>query len=397
LLIVTGGIAAYKSCLILRGLQEAGCTVQVAMTPAATRFVTPLTFEALSGRPVGTTLWGEGGEEPLDHVRWAQNCDQVLVAPATADFLSKMAAGLADDLPATLVAAASAPIMVAPAMNDRMWMNAANQENLRVLRERGIEVIEPESGWLACGSVAEGRLAEPGEIVERVLERVAAGPLSGRRVLVTAGGTREPLDAVRYLGNRSSGRMGLALARAARDLGARVWLLLGPTELRPPEGVAVERFESAEELRDLTLDAAPQSDWVIMSAAVSDFRPAHPIAGKWKKDEGLPRIELEATRDILAELGAAKREGQILVGFALETGADERVVAEAARKLQEKQLDFVVGNRADLKDEGFSAETNRVYLLEAGGAGRWLPRGPKEELAREILRHILESTGGKMS
>ncbi len=393
MLIVTGGIAAYKSCLILRGLQEAGCSVQVAMTEAATRFVTPMTFEALSGRPVGTTLWGEGGEEPLDHVHWAQGCELILVAPATADFLAKMAAGLADDLPSTLITAAAAPILVAPAMNDQMWKNEANHENLQILRARGVEVIEPESGWLACGSVAEGRLAAPEEIVERVMARLERGPLAGRRVLVTAGGTREPLDAVRFLGNRSSGRMGMALARAAHALGARVTLLLGPTELPPPEGMRVERFESTEELATMVDGAAADSDLVIMAAAVSDFRPAGPWPEKWKKEKGVPTVELEPTVDILAELGRRKKEGQILVGFALETGDDEHLEEEARRKLHRKALDFIVGNRADVEGEGFSSETNRVFLLASTGAEEWLPPANKEDLARILLRRILTIAG----
>jgi len=394
LLIVTGGIAAYKSCLVLRGLQEAGCTVRVVMTEAATRFVAPLTFEALSGQPVGTTLWGEGGEEPLDHVRWAQNCELVLIAPATADFLTKIAAGLADDLASTLVAATKAPVMAAPAMNDQMWKNSANQENLEILRRRAVEVIEPENGWLACGSVAEGRLAQPSEIVHRALAVLENGPLSGRAVLVTAGGTREPIDAVRFLGNRSSGRMGMALARAARDLGARVTLLLGPTELPPPEGMRVEGFETAEQLHEGVRELAPGAEFIFMSAAVSDFRVVGPLEGKWKKEEGAPSIVLQPTVDILAELaelaelGENKDPGRILVGFALETGSDATVEQEAMRKLRAKKLDFVVGNRADLAGEGFSSETNRVFIASHEGTGQWLAPGTKEDLAREIVRRV---------
>ncbi len=393
LLIVTGGIAAYKSCLVLRGLQDAGCRVRVAMTDSATHFITPLTFQALSGQPVGTSLWGEGGEEPLDHIHWAQGVDVVLVAPATANFLAKMAHGIADDLASTLIAAADAPLIVAPAMNDRMWRNPANQENLTTLRGRGVRIIEPGRGWLACGTVAEGRLAEPDSVVDEVLSILETGPLAGRAVLVTAGPTHEPIDAVRYIGNRSSGRMGMALAAVARDLGARVTLLLGPTELAAPDGITVERFETTEELRASTLERAPSAEVVIMSAAVADFRPRSPEVGKRKKADGLPELLLEATPDILAELGARKPDGQLLVGFALEAGSDDQVEQESIRKLDAKALDLVVGNRADVEGEGFGSVTNRVFVVDREGRAQWLPATSKEELAPQIWKRALPLMG----
>jgi phosphopantothenoylcysteine decarboxylase/phosphopantothenate--cysteine ligase len=388
LLLVTGGIAAYKACTIVRRLVDAGCHVQVAMTDSAQRFVTPLTFQALSDNPVGTSLWGEGGEDPLDHIHWAQDSDLLLVAPATANFLAKMAHGLADDLCSTLVTASTAPIVVAPAMNDQMWRNPPNQENLELLRSRGVDVIDPGSGYLACGTVAEGRLAEPDAVATHVLARLAPGPLAGRTVVVTAGGTREPVDAVRWIGNHASGRTGIALAEAARDRGARVVLLLGPTELPPPRGVEIERFVTVDDLQQ-RLDAhAPTADAVIMSAAVSDWRAKDPAATKLKKDTGTPRLELESTPDLLAALGESRRKGQVLVGFALETGDDAAVEEQVRSKLGRKQLDLVCGNHADVEGEGFGGDTNRLFLYSADGEGRWTDRGSKAELARVVVDRV---------
>jgi phosphopantothenoylcysteine decarboxylase/phosphopantothenate--cysteine ligase len=390
LLLVTGGIAAYKACLVLRRLVDLGYEVRVAMTEAATRFVTPMTFEALSGRPVGTTLWGEGGEEPLDHVQWARHAELILVAPATANFLAKLAHGLADDLPSTLIAAGSnKPIVVAPAMNDQMWHNPANRANLATLRARGVTIVEPGSGFLACGVVAEGRLAEPEEIVAAVAAHFERGPLRGRQVLIAGGGTREPIDAVRFVGNRSSGRMGIALAEAARELGAMTTLLLGPTELPIPDGIETQRFESSAELERLLQAHAPKAQIVVMAAAVADFRPKAPAAGKHKKASGAPELLLEATPDLLAALGAGKRADQVLVGFALETGGDDVVERECAEKLGHKQLDLICGNRADVPGEGFEGERNRIYLRDRRG-GRWLPEANKRNLARQILERAAE-------
>lgn len=388
LLLVTGGIAAYKACTIVRRLVDAGCDVQVAMTESAQRFVTPLTFQALSGKPVGTSLWGEGGEDPLDHIHWAQDTDLILVAPATANFLAKMANGLADDLCSTLATAADAPIVVAPAMNDRMWRNPPNQENLARLRERGVEIIDPGSGYLACGTVAEGRLAEPEAVTARALECLAPGRLTGRRVVITSGGTREPIDAVRWIGNHASGRTGIALAAAARDAGADVTLLLGPTELSAPSGVELERFTTVADLHELLERHAATADAVIMAAAVSDWRVKDPSAGKKKKGAGLPALELEATPDLLAALGESKAKGQILVGFALETGDDATVEAEARAKLERKKLDLVCGNRADVAGEGFGGDTNRWFLYGRDGDGSWTDPAAKNALARALVDRV---------
>lgn len=393
LLLVTGGIAAYKACTIVRRLVDAGCDVQVAMTDSAQRFVTPLTFQALSGKPVGTSLWGEGGEDPLDHIHWAQDTDLILVAPATANFLAKMAHGLADDLCSTLVTAASAPIVVAPAMNDRMWSNAPNQENLERLRARGVEVIDPGSGYLACGTVAEGRLAEPEVVAARALAHFAPGPLQGRRVVVTSGGTREPIDAVRWIGNHASGRTGLAIAAAARAAGADVTLLLGPTDLPLPEGVAVERFETVDDLKEQLEAHAPRADVVVMAAAVSDWRVKNPSATKLKKGAGAPSLELESTPDLLAGLGASRPEGQVLVGFALETGDDATVESQARAKLEGKQLDLVCGNRADVAGEGFGGDTNRWFLYGRDGKGAWTDALGKDALARRLVEQIAARFG----
>lgn len=391
LVLVTGGIAAYKACTVVRRLADAGCTVRVAMTDSATHFVTPMTFEALTGRSVGTTLWGEGGEEPLDHINWVRDADLVVVSPCTANFLAKMALGLADDLPSTLVSAAGAtPVVVAPAMNDQMWRNPPNQQHLAALRERGMRVVEPGTGFLACGVVAEGRLAEPDEIVAAALAELAPGPLRGQSVLVTAGGTREPIDAVRYIGNRSSGRMGIALAARARDLGATTTLLLGPTDVPPPPGVEVHRFASVTDLQELVQHHAPEADAVVMTAAVSDYRPKDPAEGKTKKEDGVPTLELEATPDLLAGLGQAKPAGQCLIGFALETGDDTTVQEQAQAKLERKGLDLIVGNRADVEGEGFESTTNRVYVLDRDGYGEWLPPGDKAALAHRIWDRALD-------
>lgn len=397
LLLVTGGIAAYKACTLVRRLVDAGCEVRVAMTESAQRFVGALTFEALSGQPVGTSLWGEGGEEPLDHIQWAQGIDLLLVAPATLNFLGKMAHGLADDLPSTLVTATDAPIMVAPAMNDRMWASPANRENLKALAGRGIEIVDPGSGYLACGTVAEGRLAEPEAIAERVLERLNGGPMYGRRILVTAGGTREPIDAVRWVGNHSSGRMGLSVAEAAHAMGAEVTLLLGPTELEAPRNVVVERFTTSEELRQLLGVHAPDADAVVMTAAVSDWRPAKPAPNKLKKADGPPKLELESTPDLLAELAGKRPQGQFLIGFALESGDDAAVEEQAKQKLEGKRLDLICGNHADRANEGFGGDTNRLYLYDRRGRGEWTPAATKAELGRRILGRALEVAADESS
>jgi len=390
LLLVTGGIAAYKACTVLRRLVDSGCEVRVAMTESAQRFVGAMTFEALSGQSVGTSLWGEGGEQPLDHIQWSQGIDLLLVAPATLNFIGKMAHGLADDLPSTLTTSTDAPIMIAPAMNDRMWASPANRQNLATLADRGIEIIDPGSGYLACGTVAEGRLAEPEQIVERVLERLSGGPLKGKQVLVTAGGTREPIDAVRWVGNSSSGRMGLALAEAAHAMGATVTLLLGPTEIEVPRAFAVERFTSSTQLRALLDVHAPDADAVFMSAAVSDFKPVDPAANKLKKEDGLPALKLEPTEDLLLGLSERRPEGQFLAGFALESGGDGTVESQSRAKLERKRLDLVCGNRADVAGEGFGGDSNRLYLYDRRGNGEWTPAATKTELARRILERALE-------
>jgi phosphopantothenoylcysteine decarboxylase/phosphopantothenate--cysteine ligase len=397
LLLVTGGIAAYKACTVVRRLVDSGCDVRVAMTDSAQRFVGALTFEALSGQPVGTSLWGEGGEEPLDHIQWAQGIDLLLVAPATLNFLGKMAHGIADDLASTLVTATDAPVMVAPAMNDRMWMSAANQDNLRTLAGRGVEIVDPGSGYLACGTVAEGRLAEPEAISDRVLERIDGGPLKGKRILVTAGGTREPIDAVRWVGNHSSGRMGIAVAKAADEMGAAVTLLLGPTELTPPAGIETHRFTSTEDLQQLLGVHAPDADAVVMGAAVSDWKPVRSSDAKLKKEDGVPTLELEPTADLLAALAESKPAGQFLIGFALESGDDQAVEQQAKAKLERKRVDLICGNRADVAEEGFGGDTNRLYLYDRRGAGHWTPRLTKSELGRVLLEHALEVAADESS
>ena len=325
------------------------------------------------------------------HISLAQEADLVLVAPATANILAKMAAGIADDLLSTTLLATRAPVLVAPAMNTRMYEHPATRHNLSVLRERGVKVVGPGSGSLACGEEGEGRMAEPEELLEAVRQELEGrGRLRGVRVVVTAGGTREPLDAVRFLGNRSSGKMGFALAEAALLEGAEVVLVSGPTWLEPPAGAAYFAVETAREMRDCVLREAACADVVIKAAAVADFAPAQAVPGKVKKEEAGLTLELERTPDILAELGAAKRPGQVLVGFSAETG---QVLENAAGKLRRKNLDLVVANDVSRPDAGFDVDTNQAVLVEADGTAEELPLMTKAELARLVVERVAEIRG----
>ena len=387
---VTGGIAAYKAVDLARRLVGEGYRVKAVMTANATRLVAPLTFESVTGEEAAVSLWREGGR-PMHHISLAQEADLVLVAPATADIIAKMAAGIADDLLSTTLLSIRCPVIVAPAMNTAMYDHPATRHNLSVLRERGVTVVGPASGSLACGEEGEGRMVEPQELVEAV-----AGALAGRRglrgvkVLVTAGGTREPLDAVRYLGNRSSGKMGFALAEAALRQGAEVVLVSGPTWLEPPPGAAFRPVETARQMYDRVLEEARDAGVIIKAAAVSDFAPAKVFSGKVSKEEAELTLELERTPDILAELGSRKRPGQVLVGFSAETG---RVLENAAAKMARKNLDLVVANDVSRPDAGFEADTNRACLLSAGGSVEELPLMSKEELARIVLERVVEMRG----
>jgi phosphopantothenoylcysteine decarboxylase / phosphopantothenate---cysteine ligase len=383
---VTGGIAAYKAVQVARDLTQAGAQVDVVMTAGALEFLQPLCFEALTGRAVHTTPYRAG--DPLLHIRLAREAELVLVAPATANFLARAAAGFADDLLAAVLLATPAPVLLCPAMNDLMYAHPQTQANLDRLREIGYRTAGPASGPLAWGEGSgTGRLIEPAEIVAhagRALED--ATPLAGRRIVVTAGPTREPIDPVRFIGNRSSGRMGYAIAAAAWRRGADVLLISGPTQLPAPTGVEMERVETAEQMRAAVAAALPSSDALVMSAAVADFRPADAAAAKLKKEgAGVPQLQLVATADVLHATREARPPGCVVVGFALET---DDAVENGRRKLVGKALDLLVVNDATEPGAGFEVETNRVTILAADATDEALPLMSKAEVADRILDRV---------
>lgn len=390
LLGVTGSIAAYKAAELASQLTQAGVEVLTIMTRAACQFVSPVTFQALTGQPVGTDLFAEGQGSKVEHIAIARRADLVLIAPASADHCAKLAYGLADDLLSTAVLATTAPVLIAPAMNPAMWSNPVVQENLARLRTRGFEIIEPGHGLLACGEVGPGRMAEPAEILEYVHKwRSAVGAWKGVAVLVTAGPTREYLDAVRYISNPSSGKMGYALAREARRRGANVRLIAGPVSLPDPFGVQVIRVTTGEDMRHAVLEHAAWARVVIKSAAVTDYRPDASKAGKMKDEQWT--LKLHKVSNILEELGSARAvEAQagrrkILVGFAAESGDPE---PEGERKLQARGLDLVVANDVSLEGSGFGSDMNQATLMHADGRRERLPRLPKLLLAQSILSAI---------
>ena len=387
---VTGGIAAYKAAEIVRLLQDRGIRVQVIMTRAAQEFVRPLTFAALSGEKVITGMFSPGKEHTpnidsaVEHIAVAQSIDALVVAPATADVLAHFAQGIASDFLTTLYLATTAPVVVAPAMNVNMWNHAATQANLQVLRQRGVKVVEPGSGYLACGTTGAGRLAENEAIVAAVMEALGASQdLSGETVLVTAGPTREKIDPVRYLTNRSSGRMGYALAEAALRRGARVLLVSGPTALTPPGAAEVTRVESTEEMRDAVLKLLPEAGIVIKTAAVSDYRPKAAAPQKIKR-RGPMTLELEATHDILKEL-SLKKGAQIVVGFAAET---ENVLENARQKLVSKNLDAIVVNDVSREGVGFDSDRNAVTIISRDEVVE-VRETTKWEVAQRVLDQVV--------
>jgi phosphopantothenoylcysteine decarboxylase/phosphopantothenate--cysteine ligase len=387
---VTGGIAAYKAAEIVRLLQDRGLRVQVIMTRAAQEFIRPLTFAALSGEKVITGMFSSG-EEPspnidsaIEHIVVAQSIDALLVAPATADVLAQFAQGISGDFLTTLYLATTAPVVVAPAMNVNMWNHAATQANLEILRRRGVRIVEPGSGYLACGMTGSGRLAENEAIVSAVLEALgAAQDLSGETVLITGGPTREKIDPARYLTNRSSGRMGYALAEAALRRGARVLLVSGPTALTPPGAAEVTRVESAEQMRDAVLNLLPQATMVIKSAAVSDYR-AKVVSPQKMKRKGPVTLELEPTDDILKEI-SARKQAQIVVGFAAET---ENVLENARQKLAAKNLDAIVVNDVSREGIGFDSERNQVTIITHDEVIE-VPETTKWEVAQRVLDQVV--------
>jgi phosphopantothenoylcysteine decarboxylase / phosphopantothenate---cysteine ligase len=397
---VGGGIAAYKAAELARALMELGCTVDVVMTAAAEQFVRPLTFAALTGRKVLTNLFSaDSAEETLssaiEHIRLAQDHDILVIAPATADLLAKLTHGLADDLLTTAYLAFTGPVVLAPAMNTNMWNHPATRENLRILRERGHVVVEPDDGLLACGMVGTGRLAESQAIAAAVLvagaavggvERKTTRDLNGETVLITAGPTQEPIDAVRYLSNRSSGKMGYALAAAAAARGARVTLVSGPVSLTPPPEVQTIRVRSAAEMRKAVMEHLEESTIIIKAAAVADYYRADAPKQKVKKTAARLSLELEPTPDILAEAGRKKGD-RLLIGFAAETG---NLIEEARRKLESKNCDMVVANLVSQEGVGFESDENEVVLVMRGGQTVPLQRAPKSEIAHRVLDQIMQ-------
>ncbi|HEY6331664.1 MAG TPA: bifunctional phosphopantothenoylcysteine decarboxylase/phosphopantothenate--cysteine ligase CoaBC [Blastocatellia bacterium] len=387
---VTGCIAAYKAVQVLRGLQKRGATVHVVMTANACQFVTPLTFQAISGLPAVTAMFAPTDDPEIKHIAIAGGIDLLLVAPATANMLAKFAHGISDDFLSTLYISTTVPVLVAPAMNVEMWRHPATQANIQILRDRGVEFVDPGEGYLACRSVGPGRLAEPEDIVTRawslinrsnpVGESVGSCSLAGYNVLVTAGPTYEAIDPVRGITNRSSGRMGFALAESARNAGAEVTLISGPVSIQPAAGIRTIHVRSAAEMHAAVMQHMESASIIVMAAAVADYRPAQTAEQKIKKNSDKLVLELERTEDILA--GVCRRKGdRIVVGFAAET---EDVIANARKKLVQKQADIIVANDVSRPDAGFDVETNQVTLVTQDSADT-LPLMTKLDAAGQIL------------
>lgn len=385
LLGVTGGIACYKSAVLLRALQSAGAEVRVVMTPAAQTFVTPLTFQALSGHPVYTELLDPVQEAAMDHISLARWADLVVIAPATADFMARAATGQANDLLATLCLATETQIVLAPAMNRQMWLNSATQDNLQRLIQRGYLCWGPDDGAQACGETGPGRMLEPEALCQLVENYFSPGTLHGVKVLITAGATREPIDPVRYVGNRSSGKMGYAVAESMRDLGAEVTLVSGPTALTSPSKIITIRVESAAEMYSSVMAHVDNCDIFIAVAAVADYRPNHIASNKIKKNKEILALELVKNPDILAEV-AAKNDPPFTVGFAAETDQIEQYADEKRRR---KQLDMIAANRVGNRVGGFESDQNALLLLWQDGREE-LPMMDKTYLAQRLAERIAQ-------
>jgi phosphopantothenoylcysteine decarboxylase/phosphopantothenate--cysteine ligase len=391
---ITGGIAAYKAAEILRGLQRAGCSVRVAMTGRACEFITPLTFRALSGSHVIVDDYAPDNPDPIAHITFSQTVDLLLIAPATANIIAKMAHGVADDFLTSTYLASNAPVLIAPAMNTTMWNHPATLRNLDQLRADGVRLVQPDMGEMACGTIGPGRLSDPDLIVAAALDILREGrktetrrqDLTEERVLITAGATREQIDPVRFLSNNSSGRMGFALAEAARERGATVTIVAGATTAQPPADVRILRALSAEEMRDAVMREIAGATIFIAAAAVSDYRPAQAAASKIKKSDAALTLALEPTPDILSEVAAARRGALLVIGFAAET---DDVLAHARQKLERKGLDAIVANDVTQGGAGFDTETNIVTILTRGQADALqLPLMSKLEAAHRILDQI---------
>ena len=382
---VTGGIACYKAVELVRLLVKDGFAVRVIMTHGAREFVTPLTFQTLSGNPVATDTFDPTQESEIGHINLADSADIFVIAPATANVISKIAAGIADNLLTTVLMATRAPVLIAPAMNIHMYENSILQENIRKLRRVGYHFIEPAEGFLACGYEGKGRLPEPENILEEIQRLLRKKDLADERFLITAGPNREPIDPVRYISNRSSGKMGYALARAGLNRGAAVTLVSGPTALEPPPGARLIPVITAAEMQRAVLEEFPNCTTVIMAAAVSDYRPIEYSSTKLKRGKTPLELRLEPNPDILKELGA-KKDGKLLVGFAAES---ENLAANAKKKLREKNLDMIVANDVTQDGSGFDGDTNIATIVDRSGASRALPLMTKNELADQILDHLL--------
>lgn len=403
---VTGGIAAYKCVDLVSRLRKQGADVHVILTKGAQNFVTETAMREISGNPVVTSMWQEIQQYDVEHIALARLADVVLVAPATANVIAKCACGMADDMLTTTLLATKAPVFFAPAMNTNMYENSITQQNLHTLQERGCHIIDPAAGHLACGTSGVGRMPEPQELVEILADFFATGKelaepdeaasrqylaegldFSGLNILVTAAGTREPIDPVRYIGNRSSGKMGYAIAEAARDLGANVTLISGPSALPPLAGVNFFKVESARDMRRLVLENFPESQIVIKAAAVADYRVKNVADHKIKKNDEELTLVLEKNPDILKELGQKKQKGQVLVGFAAET---QNLIQYAQSKLEKKNLDMIVANDVSKPQAGFNVDTNLIKLLKRDGSIEELPLMSKKDLAYIILNHVMK-------
>ena len=383
---VTGGIAAYKVVEVASRLKKSGANVRVMMTLAATEFVSPRTFEEITGNAVFVEMFGDAAHFHVAHVALADFADLILIAPATANFLAKAAHGIADDLLTTTILASDKPLLIAPSMNTKMFLNSATQDNLKVLKARGVKILEPAVGELACGTSGKGRLPEPVEICAVVEKFFASEPiLSGKRILVTAGGTIEAIDPVRYIGNRSSGRMGYEIAKSAMNSGAEVVLVSGKSEVEPPDGLkSFIKVESALQMRDEVLKHFETVDCVIMSAAVADYRVKNPSAQKIKKSDEILTLELVKNPDILKELGILKKS-QVLVGFAAET---QNILEYANKKLVEKNLDFIVANDVTAEGAGFGVSTNIASIIWRNGTVESFSKMSKADLAEKIIERV---------
>ncbi len=393
---VTGSIAAYKAADLASKLTQAGALVDCVLTEAAARFVTPLTFQSVTGRPAHSDLWAASAETHVVHVALGEQADLLIIAPATAETLAKMAHGLADNLLTVTALAARCPVLAAPAMDGAMFAHPATQANLQTLRQRGVTVLGPAEGRLASGLVGLGRMVEPDEILGQArLALGRGGLLAGKRVVVSAGGTQEPLDPVRFISNRSSGKQGYALAQAALDHGAEVTLVAGPTSLATPVGAELVRVQSAAEMAEAVLRASAVADVLLMAAAVADFRPAAVAEHKLKKS-AVPEIQLEKTVDILSAVAEARAAGpghrpSIVVGFAAES---QDLIANAREKVLRKRLDLIAANDISAKDAGFSVDTNRVTLIDARGGTETLPLLTKVQVAETVMARVEKMLAG---